>query len=404
MTSWNNVSASQVQAFSRCQRYWHYGWIQRLPRPSTPAQKRGIDIHSELEYFLKYGTIRLSQYRDHVIASKPYLPQPGDSLVVEKYVAIDCGQGLPSWIGYIDLLYRDETGLVVHDHKTISDFRYAKKPEDLVNDTQMNAYAYAALQLEHASDTVTLAHMYVRTRDPLAVRLVKTAVSANHVRERWRTHLLPKVRDMCVAQHLAIDELPPPISDKECLAYGGCPYRNVCTYPRQRQRTFFSTLQGKTMGDFLARIRATGSILPPDAPSRESGPVKISNPANDDLVNDAVPKVAIQEMPSRHTVPGDSSFSLYIGCSPVGRQSDASLFEDWWATIVESMNQEVQARGIEDYRLLSYSDEKLLIAQTVQASEVPPSMVVANANTVSAKDALQHLVPRATLVVRAFSG
>ncbi len=108
---WTRTSASQHGAFERCKRYWYFGWIDRLKGPTTEPMQRGKDIHTESEHYLNTGEIRDScysefnlNYRPYVESLAPLLPPPmHDELLVEHEINIECGEGLPNWIGFIDI-------------------------------------------------------------------------------------------------------------------------------------------------------------------------------------------------------------------------------------------------------------------------------------------------------------
>jgi hypothetical protein len=88
----------------------------------------------------------------------------------------------------------------------------------------------------------------------------------------------------------------------------------------------------------------------------------------------------------------------------VGDDAEFSLFEDWITPVVTQLNQEVQqGKGLPDYRLLPYSEEKAMFAAGLSAvvSSLPSVMIV-NTGTPGAKDALGVLIPHASRVIRAF--
>src|SRR5262245_25994595 len=119
MITLHNVSASQVNAFKTCRRFWYFGWIEKLRAPKTSAQQRGTDIHSEIEHYLTTGETRDSSYivlndddpsddslrlnyRPYVEALAPHLPPPmHPELIIEHEFSLDLGD-LPPWNGFID--------------------------------------------------------------------------------------------------------------------------------------------------------------------------------------------------------------------------------------------------------------------------------------------------------------
>jgi hypothetical protein len=99
------VSATQVDAFRRCARYWSFRYVHKMKTPSTPAQERGSNIHKAIENWLKLDQIE-PQWAAYVDAARKHIPE--GPRVVEQKIELDTYTGGPHWIGYIDLMVEND--------------------------------------------------------------------------------------------------------------------------------------------------------------------------------------------------------------------------------------------------------------------------------------------------------
>lgn len=232
-----HTSASQVSEFKRCPRKWYYKKVVKLEEPSNPAQARGKAVHSAIESFLETRQIALPVITDeqvgvdsealaeYVSIAAPYLPE-GD-YEIEREVLLPTFEGGPLWVGYIDVRY---PGVRIIDHKTTSDFRYAKTPEELRNDTQLNAYAHWEYE-QGATGELEVAHLYLRTRGRKLASYVPALTTKDKVDEVWARDM-ETVRQMsALVERLGVtedraEEVDP--NTEACGAYGGCYFRHRC--------------------------------------------------------------------------------------------------------------------------------------------------------------------------------
>ncbi len=289
------VSASQVSAFQRCQRFWYYGWMEKKKSPPSDAMQRGTDIHSIMEHFLKTGTVgpqRLDHpldYRPYITALAPYLPAPGhEDLVVEMPVRFSSGENLPTWLGYIDVGYSGTDPLRLYDLKTTSDFRYCKTREELRSDLQLISYAkHLYDELEHDGE-IEIGHLYLKTEKKRVpknpkVNWISVEVDKAHVDSVWERRALPVLRQM---QEVALIEdaqdVEPTGAPGECRKYNQlCHHAAYCGVSLNE----VSEKRGRVidMASFADRLKAkkealaaegkgkpSNGVLPSDAPSRET--------------------------------------------------------------------------------------------------------------------------------------
>lgn len=296
--NWRQTSASQHNAFTRCQRYWYFGWIDRLERPSGVGARRGKGIHKESEHFLLTGRIRESSYDEegnptkpglgesyapYVEALRPHLPPPQDpDLIIEQRIWLPTIEGV-WWLGFIDIGYSGTALVKVHDIKSLSDFRYRKTPEELAHDIQLNSYARWVFEDVGHRGELELGHLYVKTAPKVPkkprVKPVSTIVTRDHVAGVWDEAMpvvstMKKIAAECDSAH----DLPPTVS--ACGMFGGCPFRSNCGITSRDFFQGFGKKKEKKMGTWLDKVRAkkgkeekkdeAPSIVPDDAPSRET--------------------------------------------------------------------------------------------------------------------------------------
>lgn len=230
------VSASQVETFRSCPRKWFNGSVLKERAPQSPSQARGEEVHAQIEPYLLTGQIdAASPHAPLVEVARQFLPAPGKGLLVEHEFRMPTFEGGPEFLGYIDLADPRGSVLRIYDHKTTSDFRYAKTPAELCESVQMMAYAQWGFSVLETfgidkADVVEVAHVYLRTRGKPKAHFVSTVVSREHVEGQWQK-ILATVREMqgWAQKHpKTADDLPP--NTDACGMYGGCYYRPKCGF------------------------------------------------------------------------------------------------------------------------------------------------------------------------------
>lgn len=282
-----NVSATQISAFQDCARKWYLRYVKGIETLKTNQQVLGSGIHKALELYLKTGKILDDEFKSYVEAAVPYLPAPSKDNLIELEFFLPTFDGGPKWHGFIDLLI-DEDVPVVHDHKTTSDFRYAKTPAEMERDTQLCSYAkyVQSTQIKHlGSPTNVIGRLlYLHTRRKTLEKrsmLVETTLTPTTVNAIWKRDL-EIVRQMVVVREAAsVEDLPPTTSS--CMKYGGCAYRTQCglaieTNPGRKRAMDMSSFlermkaqQTATSGNGTAAVipgqAGIPQIVPPDAAS-----------------------------------------------------------------------------------------------------------------------------------------
>src|SRR5688500_9600191 len=110
-----NVSVTQVSTFRDCPRKWWFGWVARFPRPESPSTSRGLIGHRHNETYGRYlvkanGTVEPPSkviedplHARYVEAALEFMPRPGERAAIETEFYLETGDGLPPWVGKIDV-------------------------------------------------------------------------------------------------------------------------------------------------------------------------------------------------------------------------------------------------------------------------------------------------------------
>jgi hypothetical protein len=263
-----------------CPRKWAHRYLDGRVSESNKYAALGTEVHDQqiAPWFLERRIPDVS--RAGKIAAKIiwHLPAPQrGGLVVEKEIRLMVGAA--RFVGRVDLWDPVGPPPTVYDHKTTSDLKWAKTPDDLVVDVQATLYAAWALE-ETGSDLVKLQWTYGTTGGrprgqpvvrevtgvDLAPRLEKTAAAAEEM-------LALKLRGARAAEVVA--------DASACGAYGGCPYRDVCVLSEEeKMRSFVGQEQARAK--FTEKLKvftesrgaaagATG-INPPDGAGAPAAP------------------------------------------------------------------------------------------------------------------------------------
>lgn len=469
MGKWNQTSATQHEAFQRCQRYWYFGWIDRLPRGTTVAQQRGTDIHAEAEWYLNNDKFRDKIYtynmgtdeqpdlveinhRPYIEALSEHLPVPkprNKDLISEQKLNMQIGPGMPRWLGFVDVGCSAGDPLRIIDIKTTSDFRYMKTEGELYTNIQVISYAKWVYEQFDYDGIIDVGLLYVKTNARTVPKKPKTAlvnvyVDKAEVEDVWQREL-EVIREM---KHIsetvkAAHDLEPTVT--ACGMFGGCPFQKECGIASDLVGSLFGVNKKKKengkMSDFLKNLKKSAAakkkngtsttngvkavetkaeeepkkkkfkplkkkekveakeatILPPDAPSRET-----TDEESEVIQGEAQARAEKKE--KKKTATKRKSFTIYVDCTPEKFSGKFPvLFEDWFQPIYESLNETAKEKGGKDsFWLLTFGEQKALVLSGVAeaAKEDLPNAMIVRKNTPGAMDALGALLPHATHVIQ----
>ena len=216
------LSASQIQTFADCQRKWAWRYVEGVEDAPNKSAELGKAVHAELEKYLRGGDIDFTSEIGYIAASGlEHLPKPGTpDLIVEEEFHFEGPSG-HTYLGYKDL---EEPGTIT-DHKTTSDLKWAKTPEDLQTDIQATLYAVDYFRKHSEEKSVQLRWVYYQTRNTKKSTVTLLTVDQ---RETWNKFLA--IEQIAGRMHEAskLRALDLPANINHCSAYGGCPHQGRC--------------------------------------------------------------------------------------------------------------------------------------------------------------------------------
>jgi len=226
------VSVSQIRKYKRCPRAWWYEYGPYQDKsPPKPAAALGSKVHDILEKYLLEGT-EPPDTKPGRIAScgLDKLPDPA-GLSIEESIILPLSEN-SKILCRIDMLGTDQ--FYIGDHKTTSDFKWAKTRGELNTDIQLLTYAYAAYY-EDKPETVDAELIYYRTRGLPVSMSVSTSLPWDQIEKNWKDlgeiaeEMAPKKTDptgeTCTGNANA------------CGDYGGCYHAEKCPFSPKNRNT-----------------------------------------------------------------------------------------------------------------------------------------------------------------------
>ncbi len=283
------ISASQLESFSgapeSCHRRWAFESVFKLPKVEKGSQNFGTVLHGCLERYLDsdsngYALDANGKATDKAVNLFPDgweggLEEAEQELVkqlitlgieaglLERYPGRQVEYGFLGQVtehtkikGFIDLLCVDQG--IVADHKSTSNFKYAKSAEKLRSTTQMLIYAKVLLEMakdkgiEHK--TVTLRHnQFLKDLVEPKAKRTECVVSVQEIEDKWEW-VKQKAEEMRLWRDkiwlsgaygedkvkeagteripgqapVKWSDIPGAPSISACHAYGGCAFLNIC--------------------------------------------------------------------------------------------------------------------------------------------------------------------------------
>lgn len=284
-----DVSATQIDTFCDCQRKWAWNKIEGLKAPPAASAQLGSDVHNRLEHFLLKGALDTSDRIGQIAAAGiRHLPRPG-TCDVEKNFVIE--SEIARYRGKMDAHWVDKSVSHVLDHKTTSDFKWAKTPEMLVDDVQANVYATAAM-IEDGTSVVDQTWVYYLTSKKPRSKVVRLRVHRDDAEPRFeKIEATVKQMRTIVAEGKRALELPP--SPQTCMKYGGCAFVSNCQLTtKELTRSLY--MQMSLAEKLKAKLNAGAAPAavaeqPAEAPAAAARPARTSAPKiNPDRLGPAV--------------------------------------------------------------------------------------------------------------------
>ena len=266
-----SVSASKIETFRLCNRKWWLQNVRRLEVPQTTSQTFGNVVHDVAERFLKADDLGRDEFgqpvnlypdgwetpRSRFDGAERGRVTPHEGAQIKRLVnaAIEGGilerrkdrhverefdepiarvGDITVYIkGFIDVWYPD----TIEDHKTAKKRTYFKSKDKLRQNPQMLIYAMMGILMLSKEGRpippfITLRHnQYSKDPKDPVVRKTEVPVSIEEIQSHWGRVLqdvgvMVNLRQNVENWHQIAD---PPTGDQACNAYGGCPFRGICS-------------------------------------------------------------------------------------------------------------------------------------------------------------------------------
>jgi hypothetical protein len=251
------ISPSQIEASRTCQRRWYKQYVEHFKEPQAASAALGDKIHAVLEKYLRDAIPLDARTQEGRIAAAglPYLPEPKTGLVEGKFF-LPVIPDVWGWYGKID--WRAPDGSLIIDHKSTSDFKWAKAETTLEKDPQGLIYSRAGIEGSDRAEQKSR-WIYYRTKDAPKAFPVDFILSRSAVLEGM-AELTEETEQLITLRRSKFLDLPP--NPGSCFKYGKpCPHKSLCV-----DLNGSSILRGinmKTKEELLAELH--GKALTPPA-------------------------------------------------------------------------------------------------------------------------------------------
>lgn len=227
-------SASQGAMFLRCMSRWHFTYPQGFKSKPSQPMLDGTEIHLLVFLWLVYALIPPNTRNgDSARSLLRHLPPPSpDNLAEVKFSLSPKVLDFPTWCrGIIDLLTVEGDRLVVQDHKTRSNLKWALTATELLTDFQILFYALVAARAVKWTGDVEVRHNNVVRSKPHQVRVVSTVITQIKL-AAFEIHARRTFGAMVFMAGLPIESVPYNVTAcddyKSRMNPDGCDHRHRC--------------------------------------------------------------------------------------------------------------------------------------------------------------------------------
>lgn len=273
-------SPSAVETWLSCKRKWAWSKIAKVPKVDADSAMLGGEVHAQLEGYLAGQPFDFTHPKGagYIAAAGVHLiPEPNaPGMAIEKEFRFTSPRTGYVWNGRKDLDVDDSIiipGLeggapAVLDHKSTSNLRWKKTPDDLLWDVQANVYAHASMS-ERNAPAVDLVWVYYQTRGAKKAERTHLRMYRDHA-ERAFNIIEDIAMGMAGALRMAEDEADKhafvqslPATPSHCEAYGGCPFRHLCQLSPEQSRPSLmnSTIDTNFVDSLKARAEQQDGVM-----------------------------------------------------------------------------------------------------------------------------------------------
>ncbi len=238
------LSPSQIKQWlpsaQGCNRKWGWRYLAHVKEPEKKGTATGTRGHSQIERYLKgepfdYATPAMREAAEIVIPGMVNLPPPlSPGMLVEQPFRFETTDGI-IYRGVMDVEVPDSKvvpgcdggmpGII--DHKTTKAARYVKTPAELEVDEQSNIYAYA-MMAKYKSPVVDVVYNYLFTEGARRTQRVHLRMHSERVVQEFK-RIQAVGREISTTYALNPKPLDLTPNLAACDAFGGCPYKLLCT-------------------------------------------------------------------------------------------------------------------------------------------------------------------------------
>lgn len=374
-------SPSQISTYRQCKICWAFKYLDKREKPENFAAKRGQDLHKLLEQYLDYGIpIKPStKYGQMLLAGIKHLPKPGTAKVEQGFVFEKDGF---KFGGYIDMFYKDDSGLYVCDHKTTKSFNYALTPQALKNNIQANIYA-AFILSKFQEEKAFLKWIYYKTAGVPESRLVQIETDLPFVMN-YVSLVLNDCKEMQKAklEGKTASDFDPPVGG--CRAFGQCA----------------AVLVG-TKGMKMTDKRQLSEVLE-ELASGINPPKQLSLPTNAVTGVTASPVELLKDesLQASVTAPKSEKFTLLIDCIP-RKGINCIEFMDFLKPVFKRISTE---KSVGHYNFIPYEGRAVFLTTLDKYLDENPQSedvtILLNTSGKEGQDAIDIMISHAGKVVQ----
>lgn len=220
------MSASQVKTHRDCNRKWYFEKVVFLDEPprNTGSTALGTEVHAAIEDFLtgKAGLEHVLLVDNQWLRALP----SHDEMRVEQY--FECADFSPVAKGYIDLVLIDRAAkhVLVVDHKTTKDWKYARTADELRQDPQALFYLWVLFKEFGIEYTYEFGHHVILTSKREKERFTSFVTSGIEILQ-GKKDLDRSIEGMAMDAR-AVDHTYVDGDYSACFKYGRCQFWSYC--------------------------------------------------------------------------------------------------------------------------------------------------------------------------------
>lgn len=222
-----------IKAWLECKRKFAWDYIDLIPRRHTPATEFGELTHNQAEQYLSTGTCDQTSPHGQLVATGFHLLPPPKlpGMSLEKFFEFEL-QGV-LFHGTKDVEIHTSQYCAVFDHKTTSDWRWAKTEQALRADPQVLIYSMDSM-IKTGHRTCHCAWTYFKKRGRYEARQVRFVVTYDEVIQALQPYVQISKQIIAETRKVLMEGVEPAPSLRfdytveSCSKYGGCQYIERC--------------------------------------------------------------------------------------------------------------------------------------------------------------------------------